>query len=100
MKTSAVRIRGSVVSGATGKPVRNVGVMLNPGDQVGFSMPNFSHVRDDKGSFEFRGVVPGVYTLRAGIDEEGNRESAKVTVEVGNSNIEGLQVTVTPTAEI
>ena len=99
VKTRAVRVSGNAI-GSNGKPARNAQVTIRPKDASGFTMLNMSFVRDAKGSFEFRGVVPGVYNVRVNLWDEGNNESAKAQVEVGNSNIEGLQLSLTPGAEI
>ena len=54
-------------------------------------------IRDPKGEFEFTGVMPGTYRLQvetAGFNEpNSNRLSARRTLEVGVSDLEGIQIT-------
>ena len=55
---------------------------------------------DDKGNFEIRAVVPGSYILVAQIHDNNQPSVARVPVEVGTSNIDGLQIVVKPPVEI
>jgi hypothetical protein len=53
-------------------------------------------VRDPKGEFEFQGVLPGSYRLQvqaAGFDQ-ASRMSVRRPLEVGVSDIEGIEVTL------
>jgi hypothetical protein len=54
-------------------------------------------IRDPKGEFEFTGVMPGTYRLQvetAGFNEpNSNRMSARRTLEVGVSDLEGIEMT-------
>jgi hypothetical protein len=54
-------------------------------------------IRDPKGEFEFTGVMPGTYRLQvetAGFNEpNSNRLSARRTLEVGVSDLEGIEMT-------
>jgi hypothetical protein len=55
---------------------------------------------DAAGNFDIRGVPPGAYTLNAMVNEEGARRQARISVEVGTTNLEGLNVTVGPGASL
>ena len=65
-----------------------------------FMERNVAPVRDPQGNFEIRGVKPGSYTLAADWSDEGTQYSARLPVEVGTANIEGVQVTLAPSTEI
>jgi hypothetical protein len=55
---------------------------------------------DDKGSFEIHSVVPGSYFLIAQTYEDNKQSVAKIPIEVGTSNIDGLQIAVNPPADL
>ena len=48
------------------------------------------------GRFEIRGVTPGAYSLRADLFDRNRRQSARIPVVVGNSNLEGVSLTLAP----
>ncbi len=99
-KTRTVRLRGVVTTSATNKPVR-ANITLMGRESNGMSM-NRSSGRgvDEKGNFEIRGVVPGSYFLVAQTYEDNKQSIAKVPIEVGTSNIDGLQIVVNPPANV
>jgi hypothetical protein len=95
----AVRVSGRVRL-ATGEAPRGVSVNLFPrgagmmrGDQ------KFAGV-DEHGNFEIRGVAPGSYTALANSSADGKRVQARADVEVGNSDVDGVQLTLRPGVEI
>ena len=51
---------------------------------------------DGNGNFDIRGVAAGSYTLVATIQERGKSLAARMPVEVGNSNVENLSITINP----
>ncbi len=99
-KTRTVRLRGVVTSSATNKPVRaNVSVMSR--DASGMAMTRaFGRVLDDQGNFEIHSVVPGSYFLIAQTFEDNKQAVARVPVEVGTSNIDGLQIVMNPPGDL
>ena len=52
------------------------------------------------GKFEINRVLPGSYWLIAQAADDGSRLSARVPVNVGNTNVEGLELTLTPGMDI
>lgn len=51
-------------------------------------------VEKPDGSFEIPGVLPGAYTLIANWFDEGRRYQARQTIDVGNIEVEGVQLTI------
>jgi len=98
LPTRTVRIRGRVFNAITGKPARDASVYLFPrGSGVRFfSMDNRSDVKPPDGAFEIVRATPGSYTLSADwYDEDSEqRYSARLPLEVGSANIEGLELTL------
>jgi hypothetical protein len=47
-----------------------------------------------QGIFEFRGVAPGSYFVIAQVNTQGKFFAARASIQVGNSNIEGISLTV------
>jgi protocatechuate 3,4-dioxygenase beta subunit len=95
--THAVRIRG-VVQGA-GTKALGVNVELQPkGARFGpFRKASFA---DEKGAFEFDGVLPGTYILTAMSFEDENRKSARQSIEVADSDVDGVVLALTSSSEI
>ncbi len=99
-KTRTVRLRGVVTVAGTNKPVR-ANVSLMGRESTGMAMNRaFGRGVDDKGNFEIHSVVPGSYVLIAQTYEDNKQSLAKVPVEVGTSNIDGLQIVVNPAADL
>lgn len=98
-----VRVRGVRVSGRIAPPVGGPAplfqvVTLVPIGQRAAPGPGHNVlIRDPKGEFEFTGVMPGTYRLQvetAGFNEPNpNRMSARRTLEVGVSDLEGIEMT-------
>jgi protocatechuate 3,4-dioxygenase beta subunit len=100
--TRTVRVRGHLASEIPGTNVRETMLMLMPRGQSGsmfFERPA-GGVIDDKGTFEFRGVVPGAYTLYARLFKDSRVYSAWQPVDVGPANVEGIAVAVTSGADL
>ena len=51
---------------------------------------------DEQGIFEIRGVVPGSYDLVANLNDRNNRMSARVPVDVGNSDVQNVTLVLSP----
>lgn len=102
-------VRGIVVSGTTGeaaaRPTRGTtpGVMLVPrGPSITGLNP--SGVTSD-GTFEIKGVLPGSYFLIATYRSNTSTGAAtlmsgRVSVEVGNSDVDGVSVALSPAVEL
>jgi protocatechuate 3,4-dioxygenase beta subunit len=100
-----VRVLGQVVNGATGQPALNANVMLVPvqrptgggGFRGGIRNPgNFRSRINNQGSFEIRGVAPGSYEVIAILNDRNNRMTARLPLEIGNSDVRNVSLIVTP----
>ncbi len=102
VRTRMMRVNGRVNMGPPSQPWRDVTLMLIPRDtRIIMNMPGIvGHVFDAKGNFEIRGVAPGSYYLLANYFEEGQRYSARMPIDVGNSNLEDIEVNFQPSAEL
>jgi uncharacterized protein (DUF2141 family) len=100
-KSHVVRIRGVVVNGATGKSVRTNLTLIprNKGYSAWMEMQQAT-VIDQRGTFEFKNVSPGSYTLRATVMSQENRISAVQTIDVGDDHIRNLVITLNAGMEI
>jgi protocatechuate 3,4-dioxygenase beta subunit len=94
MRGRTVWIRGRIVNSATERPVRSAMVMLAPQDGRPGMPEGRAVVRDAEGSFEIRGVAPGSYKLTANLFEEGKRYSGSIPIQVGDSNLEGVELPI------
>jgi protocatechuate 3,4-dioxygenase beta subunit len=102
-RTSVYRIRGRVTNpGGDGKPPSNVMVMLLPGDSgmAGMAERMGGPVRGPDGTFEIGGVPPGSYTLAVFNMRGNDRFTARVPVNVTDSNVEGVVIGLAPAIEI
>lgn len=92
----AVRIRGRV-SGMEAAPLAIVIIALQPlGSQLGTARDAL--VRDPSGEFGLSGVLPGKYVLSANapdLSNQGTGPSAQRAIEVGQTDLEGIQLTLT-----
>ena len=91
-------VRGQVISGATGQPITNVNVVLEPRQRPGSRGPIMRSRANgaNRGSFEIGGIVPGSYDLVAISNDRNNRMSARVPVDVSGSDIQNVSVVLTP----
>jgi protocatechuate 3,4-dioxygenase beta subunit len=97
-KMATVHIKGSIANiPAAGR--RQIQVMLLPRNQPFFGglRPNFV---DAKGNFDLPGVAPGQYMLSASMNDGGRTYSASIPVDVGNSNLENINLTISSGADI
>jgi hypothetical protein len=101
-----VRVKGHVNVSTASQQRQNTMLMLSlrdSGANIGltFGPPaNVARVFDAKGNFEIRGVAPGSYYLTGNYVDNGQRYSARIPVDVGNSTVEGIEVNFQPPAEI
>lgn len=108
-KIHTVSVKGTVINttvapappeqlpGGRGGPVRiNVNVQLEPRNSLNPpGMAQGSGVRPD-GTFEFPSVAPGSYNLIAMTNSGNLRHAAMLPIDVGNSNVEGVTLTINP----
>lgn len=101
MPTRAVRVRGRVFNAITGPPGRGMQVHVRARGSTLFGFQGRStYVDDAQGAFEIVGVVPGSYTLEAGWWSEGKEYSVRMPLEVGTSDLDGINVVLTAGAQI
>jgi hypothetical protein len=96
--TGVFRVRGRVINTIPDtKRVEHPLVLLVP---RGGAMQNNSftygpgNVVKKDGTFELPGVAPGSYTLQAEIFDGDQQHAVTQTVEVGNADVEGLQLVI------
>jgi hypothetical protein len=101
VKTRVVRIRGTIISAATGKPASG-NVMLMPRNKGYASWIEMRHayVRNPAEGFEFRDVTPGQYVLQAHVGMNEDVETMQQKIDVGDSNIDSLVLRPSPSMEI
>lgn len=96
VRIRTLHIRGHVIGIAK---AQNRTLMLWPRDSAVSTRPNVVPI-DENGAFEMHGVVPGAYFLFGDYVQDGHRYIARTNVDVGNSNIDGLEIAYQPAAEI
>jgi hypothetical protein len=96
-RVHAVSVKGHV-SIKSAAAQRNMNIMLTARGVNGFR--TFVRGIDVQGNFELRGVAPGSYFLHANYSEDNKQYSARLPLEVGNSNIEGVELELHPAAEV
>ncbi|HVW84108.1 MAG TPA: carboxypeptidase-like regulatory domain-containing protein [Bryobacteraceae bacterium] len=92
-ETSAVHVRG-VISGMP-KNMRAGLTLMKRGLSRGGGAPHAARISPD-GKFDIPGVTPGSYLLMTDYWEAGQRLSARVPVDVGGSDVEGIDVQLEP----
>ncbi len=94
------RITGTVIEQATGGATRrNTALVLLPRNAriaPSFSGLNRTTTRGADGAFEISGVLPGSYTLVAQVLDRGNSAYGRLPVEIGDRDIQGLTINVSP----
>jgi protocatechuate 3,4-dioxygenase beta subunit len=98
MRTRTVRVRGRVLN-APAVTFGRVMVMIGSRESGFMFDRNMSTTQRD-GSFEIRGVTPGSYILTAQSFDGQERLAAKVPIEVGSGNVEGVEMTLVAGQEI
>jgi hypothetical protein len=94
-----VRVRGRV----TPSPSRQqeaVFVSLRDEGQPGAPGRQAMAPPSEKGAFEFRGLTPGSYTLLAQAHMEGAQLKAHQLIEVGGSNLDGVDLALRPGVDL
>ncbi len=100
-RTRTVRVKGRVNLANAGSQRNNVMLQLLVRGVNYYYMPvATARISDANGNFEMRGVPPGAYVLTGFLTNDGMRYSARATVDVGNSNVDGVEVSFTPPGEI
>jgi protocatechuate 3,4-dioxygenase beta subunit len=89
-------VRGHVYNQLTSKPATDINVLLIPkrtGRDWEFSDQQ-AQVGNKDGAFDIPKVLPGSYSLIAYWLDEGKVYSSRLPVDVGNTNVEGLNLTL------
>jgi len=96
------RIRGHVYNQITNKTGTQTNIFLMPKTK-GREWTGDEHqtfVQKQDGSFEIADVLPGSYVLNAMWSDEGKHHIARVPIDVGNADVEGIAVTISPGTDI
>jgi len=93
-KARTFHVRGRVEGHA------GANVMFAPRGEAPWSYPNSQHMTGPKGTFEINHVLPGAYTLSAMAWTAQKIYSALQDVDVGESHIDGLVLTLAPGSDI
>lgn len=92
-------VRGRVVNMVSRRSGRGVMVQLEPrntGLAWNFQGSGAAQVNNQDGLFEIHDVLPGSYTAIAYWFEEDKRYQARQTLEVGNSDVDGVTLVIAP----
>jgi protocatechuate 3,4-dioxygenase beta subunit len=101
MKTATVTVKGKISGlAAAGDRARAMAVLV-PRDGSSFNMfDRRPGTVDRQGGFEIRSVPPGSYTLLAMQFGQTTRASAQMPLQVGNSDVDGVSLTLVPAATL
>lgn len=95
VSTPVVSIRGRVSNGMTGQSPKDASVSAFWTTYMeGEGLP--AQISPEDGSFEIRGVAPGMYTLRASFTQDKQAFEGEQTVEVGNQGAQNVQIVALP----
>jgi hypothetical protein len=92
---TGVTIRGRVLNTITVRPRRQATVQLyprNPSSRAFLTTP--ATVADTDGRFEMANILPGSYMLTASWEEDEQRYTGRLAVEVANGDVDGLTVVI------
>jgi Carboxypeptidase regulatory-like domain len=97
--TAVYRLKGHVTNLLASGTKRSQSVMVfatqrNAGLVNMRMMFGFGNIAKPDGSFDLPGVLPGSYTVTAQWSDDGKPHSARLNIEVGNADVEGLQSTI------
>ena len=102
-RARTVIVKGRLVTQASDRSLlrrTSIFLMAREGQGGMFSQRGFARVSDANGGFEIRGVTPGSYWLMADMNDGNQRYTARLPVEVGNSNLEGIELRMDPPVEL
>ncbi len=94
-------VKGNVLDTGCGTAARGAMVFLreqNPNQN--FALPNFMRSVNAQGAFEFSSVTPGSYYLFAMLNGDGKQCFGRQSLEVTDTDIDGVTVTVSPGVDI
>jgi hypothetical protein len=99
LKTRLARVRGHLVNALTKQPPNGVRVWLAARGDIGGRM-TFGMPIDDQGAFELPGVTPGAYYLEASEQVDGKTYSARLALDVGESDVDNISAELVPSFEL
>jgi hypothetical protein len=100
MRARTVHIKGRVGAAAQVHAAQ-IFLRLYPRDEMQPGVPQFGSPVAPQGDFLLVGVAPGSYVLHAScFTRDGKVYSARMPVEVHDSNIEGIELEVRPPTEV
>jgi len=97
----ALSVKGNVLNAGCGGTAQGAMVFLreqNPNQNFGWQ--NSMRPANAQGAFEIPNVIPGSYYLYAQLFDEGKQCLGRQALEVADSDIEGVTLTVAPGVEI
>jgi len=90
-----VYVRGTVVNVLSNRAMIGAALKLTPRGIPGLATTRVANVQgNDQGAFEFRDVPPGSYILEGDTSDGGRTSIARMPLEVGNSNMDGVVLSV------
>jgi hypothetical protein len=91
------RMSGTAIHGVTGRPLRTFFVSTEPKEGLtSVSMASAISRNFEDGTFQISGLTPGTWTIMAQTSEGSERLMGQLAVELGERNLDGLVVTVSP----
>jgi protocatechuate 3,4-dioxygenase beta subunit len=92
VRVRTVTVKGRVTSEITGT---NIHMILSPNNPLGAISDNGRGASaSPDGAFEFRNVVPGTYQLVAMESADARAYIARMPLQIGTANVEGLSLTI------
>jgi len=99
MRVKPVRIEGQV-SGGVSTRARPITVTLYQHGEKQYPWDSEEVTVDSQGVFQIQNILPGQYVLRARYTVNENRLTARVSIQVRDSNIDGIELALLPTTEL
>ena len=94
-------VSGRVVGGLQGTSGRGAFLMLMKRSEGEFAFgPAINTMAGEDNTFTFKQVLPGAYYLIAQQQEDNSSATARVEVDVRDSNVKGVVVTLSPKVEV
>jgi hypothetical protein len=95
------RIRGHVYKQVTHKAGTQTNIFLMPRSKSReWTGEQQSFIQKQDGSFELADVLPGSYVLVAMWFDEGRHHITRVPIDVGNADVDGVSMAITPGTDI
>jgi Carboxypeptidase regulatory-like domain len=100
---TAFHVRGRVTGIPSGHPVAHIYVQLvsnQKGKQWLAAGGGGANVSDAQGDFDVPNVRPGSYYVAAGFNDQGKQYQARQAIQISDSDVNGVVLTLVPTATI